>query len=193
MTSTTIGRAYFRNVGETRREGAEGSLSYKTHRYLAYASYTYTAATFRTPLVFSNDSNPNADADGNYFVKPGNYLPGVPMHAVKFGTQVNATSDWTVGIAGVAASGQYLFGDEGNQSQKTSGYVVFNFNTEYQLTPRLQVFASIENMFSARYETYGTFAPTSDVPIAQVPGASNPRALTPGAPVGGFGGIRYKF
>jgi hypothetical protein len=48
-------------------------------------------------------------------------------------------------------------------------------------------------MFGARYETYGTFAPTADVPIAQAPGAANPRAFTPGAPVGGFGGVRYTF
>jgi outer membrane receptor protein involved in Fe transport len=193
VTSTTVGRAYFRNVGETRREGAEGSISYKTERTLTYASYTYTAATFRTPLVFNNDSNPNADADGNYFVKPGNSLPGIPAHAAKFGGEVNATKAWTVGISGIAASGQYLFGDEGNQSQKTSGYVVFNFNTQYQITPRIQLFGEIENMFGARYETYGTFAPTSDVPLAQAPGATNPRALTPGAPVAGYGGVRVTF
>jgi outer membrane receptor protein involved in Fe transport len=193
VTSATIGRAYFRNVGETRREGAEGSINYKTDRYLAYASYTYTAATFRTPLVLSNDSNPNADADGNYAVRPGDALPGIPAHAVKVGTQAHATASWTVGIEANAASGEYLFGDEGNQSRKTSSYVVFNFNTAYQVTRRLQLFASIENMFGARYETYGTFAPTADVPIAQAPGAANPRAFTPGAPVGGFGGVRYTF
>jgi outer membrane receptor for ferrienterochelin and colicin len=79
------------------------------------------------------------------------------------------------------------------QSQKTSGYCLFNFDTTYQITPRIQLFGSIENMFGAHYETYGTFAPTSDVPIAQLPGAANPRALTPGAPVSGFGGIRVKF
>ena len=193
VTSLTVGRAYFRNVGATRREGAEGSLSYKTARYSAYASYTYTAATFRSPLVLSNSDNPNADAAGNYFVRPGDTLPGVPAHAVKLGGQFSATRDWSLGLTAIAASGQYLFGDEGNQSQKTSGYVVFNFNTEYQLTRRVQLFGSIENLFGARYETYGTFAPTADVPIAQAPGASNPRALTPGAPVGGFGGIRITF
>jgi outer membrane receptor protein involved in Fe transport len=193
VTSTTVGRAFFRNVGETRREGVEGSASYATENWMAYASYTFTNATFRTPLVFSNDSNPNADDDGNYNVNPGDKLPGIPTHAWKFGTQVKATDAWTVGITGIAATGQYLFGDEGNQSQKTSGYCLFNFDTTYQITPRIQLFGSIENMFGAHYETYGTFAPTSDVPIAQLPGAANPRALTPGAPVSGFGGIRVKF
>ena len=193
VTSTTIGRAFFRNVGETRREGAEGSLNYTTKQYTAYASYTFTSATFRTPLVFSNDSNPHADADGNYFVKPGDYLPGIPMHSWKFGSQVKVLPAWTVGITGIAATGQYLFGDEGNQSQKTSGYCLFNFDTTYQVTPGVQLFGSIENMFGARYETYGTFAPTSSVPIVQAPGATNPRALTPGAPVAGFGGVRITF
>ena len=114
---------------------------------------------FARPLVFSNDSNPNADDDGNYNVNPGDKLPGIPTHAWKFGTQVKATDAWTVGITGIAATGQYLFGDEGNQSQKTSGYCLFNFDTTYQITPRIQLFGSIENMFGAHYETYGTFAP----------------------------------
>ena len=87
VTSTTIGRAFFRNVGKTRREGAEGSASYTASQWMVYASYTFTNATFRTPLVFSNDSNPNADEDGNYNVSPGNKLPGIPAHAWKFGTQ----------------------------------------------------------------------------------------------------------
>ena len=193
VTSTTIGRAFFRNVGETRRQGAEGSIEYSTKRLMTYASYTYTAATYRDALVFSNDSNPNADDDGNYLVKKGNTLPGVPAHAWKFGAQYKVIPAWTVGITGIAATGQYLFGDEGNQSQKTSGYCLFNFNTAYQILPRVQLFGEIENMFGARYETYGTFAPTSDVPIVQAPNAANPRALTPGAPVGGFGGVRVTF
>jgi len=193
VTSATIGRAYFRNVGQTRREGAEGSLSYQTKKLLTYASYTYTAATFRTALVFNNADNPFADANGNYFVKPGDSLPGIPQHAVKFGAQYKTTPQWTVGLSANAASGQYLFGDEGNQSPKTSGYIVFNFDTSYQVTPRIQLFGSIENMFGSRYETYGTFGPTSDIPIVQAPGATNTRALTPGAPVAGYGGVRVAF
>jgi iron complex outermembrane recepter protein len=193
VTSPTIGRAYFRNVGETLREGAEGSLEWRDARWLAYASYTYTAATFRTPLIFSNEDNPAANDDGNYFVHPGDFLPGIPMHAVKFGTQVKATQAWVLGVTGIAASGQYLFGDESNQSPKTSAYVVFNFNTSYQITPRVQVFGTIENMFGSRYETYGTFAPTDSVPIVQAPNATSTRALTPGAPVAGYAGVRVVF
>jgi outer membrane receptor protein involved in Fe transport len=193
VTSLTIGRAYFRNVGQTLRQGAEGSLEWSDKRFMAYASYTYTAATFQTPLVLTNQDNPAADANGNYYVRPGDFLPGIPLHAAKFGAQVKATPAWIVGITGIAASGQYLFGDESNQSQKTSGYVVFNFNTSYQVTPRLQLFGQIENMFAARYETYGTFSPTSSVPIVQAPYATNPRSLSPGAPVGGFAGLRATF
>jgi iron complex outermembrane recepter protein len=193
VTSQTIGRAFFRNVGETLREGAEGSVDWRDERWLAYASYTYTSATFRTPLVLSNSDNPAANAAGNYFVHPGDFLPGIPLHALKFGTQYKATPDWTLGLTGLAASGQYLFGDESNQAPKTSAYVVFNFNTSYQITPRVQVFGSIENLFGARYETYGTFAPTSSVPIVQAPNAANPRALTPGAPVAGYAGVRVNF
>ena len=173
VTSATIGRAFFRNVGETLRQGAEGSIQWADKQWLVYASYTYTAATFETPLVLSNHDNPAADANGNYFVKPGDFLPGIPMHAGKFGTQFKATRQWTVGFTGIAASGQYLFGDESNQAQKTSAYLVCNVNTAYQVTRNVQVFGQIENIFGARYETYGTFAPTDSVPIVQAPGAAN--------------------
>ena len=193
VTSITIGRAFFRNVGETLRQGTETSLKWQNERWLVNGSYTYTDATFQTPLTLNNGDNPAANADGTYFVHPGDRLPGIPAHAGKFGVQYRATEAWNVGLTGIAASGQYLFGDEGNQSPKASAYCLFNFDTTYQVTPHVQLFGSIENMFGARYETYGTFAPTDSVPIVQAPGASISRALTPGAPVAGFGGVRVTF
>ncbi|MEJ0048287.1 MAG: TonB-dependent receptor [Rhodospirillales bacterium] len=193
VTSLTIGRAFFRNVGQTLRQGAEVSAKWQNERWLVYGSYTFTDATFQTALVLNNEDNPASNANGDYFVHPGDQLPGIPQHAGKFGAAYKATEAWNVGLTGIAASGQFLFGDEGNQSPKTSAYVVFNFNTTYQVTPNVQLFGVIENMFGARYETYGTFAPTDSVPIVQAPGAANPRALTPGAPVGGYGGVRVTF
>jgi hypothetical protein len=81
-----------------------------------------------------------------------------------------ASSDRAVLSTGVAASG---FGDEANLTPKTAAYFVLNLHTSYQLTTNLQLFGLIENAFNTTYYTFGTFSPTSSVPIVQVPGATN--------------------
>lgn len=193
VSSPFIGRAFFQNVGSTLRQGAEASIQYRTERLLVYASYQFINATFGSSLTLSSPENPFADENGNIAVKAGNRLPGIPQHSVKFGVTYKMTPAWTVGFTGLAASGQYLFGDESNQNQQTGAYAVLGFHTSYQVTHNLQVFGSIENVLNAKYETFGTFSPTSDVPIAGLPNASNPRSLSPGPPIAGFGGVRVTF
>ena len=65
---------------------------------------------------------------------PGDHLPGIPAHLVKLGFQYKVTDAWTIGAAGVGASGRYLFGDEANLTPKLPGYFVLNLNTSYQIT-----------------------------------------------------------
>ena len=98
-----------------------------------------------------------------------------------------------MGGSAVAATSQYLFGDEANVTRPVPGYFVLNLNTSYQVTPRLQVYASMQNAFNATYYTYGTFSPTSETPIVQAPGATNPRSYNLAAPIAVFGGARFRF
>ena len=86
-----------------------------------------------------------------------------------------------------------LRGDESNRNPRTSGFVVIGANTSYQVTQNLEIFGQVQNAFNRRYETFGTFAETSNVPIAQAPGAANPRSLAPAPPIAGYGGIRVRF
>jgi hypothetical protein len=51
----------------------------------------------------------------------------------------------------------------------------------------------IENTFNTTYYTFGTFSPTSSVPIVQAPGAANTRSYSPAAPIAGTVGIRLTF
>ena len=50
LSSETVGRAFFRNVGTTRRQGVEAGLRFRTGRLNAYANYAFTDATFQTAL-----------------------------------------------------------------------------------------------------------------------------------------------
>ena len=58
-------------------------------------------------------------------------------------------------------SGQYLFGDEANLTPKLPGFFTMNLHTAWQITPHVQLFASVQNALDRRYYVYGTFSPTT--------------------------------
>ena len=193
VNSPIQGRAFFQNVGTTLRQGVDLSAQVKTDRLLAWIAYSYIDATFQTGFTASSENNPGANANGNIQVQPGNHLPGIPSNLWKLGVDYKASDAWTVGGTAVAASGQFLFGDEANLTQKTPAYFVLNLHTSYQITKNLQLFGLVENAFNTTYYTFGTFSPTSSVPIVQAPGAANPRSYSPAAPIAGTIGIRLTF
>ena len=193
INSVTQGRAFFANIGQTRRQGVDASVQLKTDRWLAWIAYTYINATYLSGFVEASGSNPAADADGNITINPGNRLSGIPAHQVKLGFNYKVTDKWTVGASAIGVTTAFLFGDEANLTAQLPGYFTVNLNTSYQLTKNVQLFAWAQNITNARYYTFGTFSPTSAVAIAQAPGASNPRSYSPAAPIGGFGGIRVTF
>jgi outer membrane receptor protein involved in Fe transport len=143
--------------------------------------------------VASSSLNPGADANGAITVQPGNHLPGIPMHQLKAGAYYKATDKLTVGATLVAASSQYLFGDEANLVAPIPGYATLGASATYQLLPNLQLFAWAENLTNANYYSFGTFSPTSSVSIAQAPGANLTQSYSPAAPLGVFAGLRAKF
>ncbi len=71
--------------------------------------------------------------------------------------------------------------------------MVLNANTSYQLTKNLEVFGLVQNLLNVKYETFGTFSPTSTVPIAAAPGATITRSLSPAPPVAAYAGVRLRF
>lgn len=193
INSVTTGRAFFANVGQTRRQGVDVGLQFRNERWLAYIQYSHIDASFQDGFVEAAGSNPAADANGNIAVRPGARLPGIPANQAKLGAYYKVTDKWTVGGTAIVASGSFLFGDEANLTPKLPPYFTINLNTSYQLTDQVQLFALVQNVTNAKYYTFGTFSPTGSVFIAQAPGATNPRSLSSAAPVGGFGGVRLTF
>jgi len=193
VNSVTLNRAYFTNVGLTRRQGVDVGIQYKTPHWSAYLAYSYTDATYQSGFVEAAGSNPAADANGNITINPGDRLPGVPVHQAKLGLTYHVTDHWTVDAVIIAQSGQYLFGDAANLTPQLPGFITLNLSTSYQLTPRITFFASLENVTNAKYYTYGTFSPTTAVYLVQAPNATNPRAYSPAARIGGFSGVRISF
>ncbi len=193
INSVSLNRAFFANVGQTRRQGFSARADYRLDRVSAYVDYTYTDAMFETPYVESAGSNPDGDDNGNIMVQRGDQLPGVPRSVLKMGLDVDLTRAWHFGGDGQLQSGQYLTGDEANLTPRLPGYFVMNLHSSYDITPRLQLFASALNVLDRRYYTFGTFSSTNAVYLAQTPNATNPRAYSLAAPLGFFGGVKLRF
>ncbi|HCB75491.1 MAG TPA: TonB-dependent receptor, partial [Sphingomonas bacterium] len=175
------GRAYFRNVGRTRRQGVEASIRYEAKGWRIAASYAFVDATFRTPLTLSSPANPTAADDGTIAVEPGDRLPGLPRHSGTLSIDYTPRG-WSLGGDLVARSGQRLVGDEGNDVAPLAGYLVANARAGVALADGLRLMVEVRNVFDRGYASFGTFSDIGEVAIAEVAGAADPRAIGPGAP-----------
>jgi outer membrane receptor protein involved in Fe transport len=181
VAAETRGRAFFRNIGPTRRQGVELAAGYRSGPLTVRAGYALTDATYRDGLTLNSPDNPQADDEGQIAVQPRDKLPGVPRHRALLSADYDGGA-WTLGGDVQAASGLFLFGDEANLAPKTSDYAVANLRGSLRVARRLSLFGEVRNLFDARYATFGAFADTEEVELREAPGASDPRSLGPGAP-----------
>jgi outer membrane receptor protein involved in Fe transport len=96
----------------------------------------------------------------------------------------------------LAASGQYARGDENNldKSGRVPGYALVNFDLRYRFAPGWELFASVNNIFDTRYQSFGILG----VNFFRGPGNTYAPALaqseqfrSPGAPLGARVGVGY--
>lgn len=203
VSSSTTGRGYFFNAGDTLRQGVEAKVAYQNERYSFYASYAFIDATYDRLDVteFSSPANPAAedciavDEDACITVSPGDSIPGIPKHRVKAGFNYWVTPRWKVGADLIAQTGQYRFGDEANLLDKLGGYTRVDLSTSYDLTENIQIYAFAKNIFDAKYGLFGTLFEADEAPIVGPHDIEfeNPRSVVPGAPVAVYGGIKVKF
>ncbi len=94
---------------------------------------------------------------------------------------------------------QWIIRDDTNQSPRSRAYSVVNLHTSYQITPNIEVFGLINNVFNqhyylsgAFYET-GGFASTTRGVTNLMAQLSDPRTFVPGMPLAAYAGIRARF
>jgi iron complex outermembrane receptor protein len=158
-------------------------------RVSAYANYTYTEATFRDDASIETPRLTSGCAGGlcTQQVAKGSDLPLVPRHRLNAGVEYWVTS-WLAASFNVRYVGpQRLRGDEENVERPLSDYVVFGAGLKAEVKD-VAAFLVIDNLFSAQYETFGTFAPN-----ARVAGAPIERFLTPASPLQVTAGVSYRF
>jgi outer membrane receptor protein involved in Fe transport len=205
--SNVAGRGVFVNGGNTLRQGIEANLAYQTRRWFFYANYALVDARFQSSLTLTSRSPfatpcPSTDpslGENCIFVKPGDRMPGIPENRFKLGADYWFTPKWKFGGDMVAADGQVFFGDESNQDKLLPGYAVFNLHTSYDLTPKVQLYGLINNLFDQHYGTNGGYIVLDQANTASAANPStgpdfftNPRAFVPAAPFEIYGGAKIK-
>ncbi|HEX4097337.1 MAG TPA: TonB-dependent receptor, partial [Caulobacteraceae bacterium] len=189
------GFGYFANVGSTRRQGLDASLSYQAKRWTLYASYSYVDATYLSALTLAApDGDPFADANGNIAVVPGDHISSVPRNRAKLGLDLGITPRWTLGGDLLYVGAEYYGGDESNQNPRLPGYATVELHTSYQVSSRLQLYGLIDNVLNRRYATYGSFFDNSSyIENPGFPELGDTRTVTPGKPFAAYVGARISY
>jgi iron complex outermembrane receptor protein len=193
VPSTIINSGFFRNVGDTRRQGIEAGLGYRDDKWRTNLSYSYIDATFESPITLSSPNNPAADANGNIRVQPGNRLPGIPKNRVKLDTDYALTDDWSIGGNLIFETSQFYFGDSSNQNAPLGGFFLVNLRSSYHVTDNVEAFVLVENLLDRKYATFGALGNVTKTPLPGVDNPSDPRFISVGPPLAAFGGVRVRF
>jgi iron complex outermembrane receptor protein len=195
LASTIPGRQYFANVPSTLRQGVEAEANFYNGNLSAYLKYAFVDATYQFSKFLASPNNPFANPDGNVFVTPGDHIPGIPRHLLKFGGDYNFTPKFKLGADVLIAGTQYFIGDFANQNPKLPLYWVANLHASYQLDEHVQFFGLINNIFNNRNATYGTFfnMGTDAQNATPIVFTTNPRAVTPLQPISFYGGLKVVF
>ena len=165
-------------------------------------NYSYMQASFESAHTLPAANHPNSIND----VVAGNIIPGMPQHKINANVTYNLLEDFNITTGVTGATGVFLRGDESNQLNKTSPYVVFNLQSEYSPKKNINFFLRIENILNSEYETMGVLGEAEsdevNVPIAELGdtgkgdtavGPLDPNFLSPGQPRGLFIGANLQW
>ena len=213
VASPQTGFGYFRNFGQTLRQGIEAGVSTRVRRVTMGANYTFLDATFRSPEIVNGQAN-SSNREGRIAIVSGQRIPLVPHHMTKAYADIQFTSKFVVNVGVVGISGAIARGNENSQHQpdgrlfigpgSSPGYAVANLGGRYELHRRVELFGQINNLFDRQYYSGAQLGPTGFTaegnfiarPFPAVGGVFPARQATfyaPGAPRGIWGGMRLRF
>jgi outer membrane receptor protein involved in Fe transport len=177
VMSDQTGFGYFRNFGETRRQGIELDARTTVGRVTFGAGYTFLRATFESEETVNGESNGSNDEaeegepglEGTIDIVPGDRIPFIPQHMLKAFADVQVTSRLGVDVNLISAGSSFARGNENNRHEPdgtyylgegtADGYAIFNLGARFAVTPRLQVIAQVNNLFDQEYATGAQLGP----------------------------------
>jgi outer membrane receptor protein involved in Fe transport len=218
VASQQTGFGYFTNFGKTRRNGAQVDVSTRIRQFTIGGNYTFLNATYQSAQAVNGGSNSSNAAGpglaGTVALVPGDRIPLIPSNSLKTYAEYQPNTKIVLTVDFIATGRSYARGNENNLSQPdgiyylgqgfSPGYGVLNVGAHYQLAKRVQFFVQINNVLDHRYYTAAQLAPTPydnaghfiARPFSPVGGdypIRNTTYFAPGAPIGAWGGIRFRF
>lgn len=191
---------YFANFPKTRNQGADIELTLSRPDFDLGLGYSFLKATYEAAGVLRQ-------GERNVTIRPGTRIAGLPRHALKL------AADWRVGAGlsvgadlqaltsrGVSGNEDGLLEDpevgEAPQARRLRlpGYAVLNLRANWKPTRQWELYASVNNLFDRRYESFGALAETVFGPTGVYTGeASDALFVAPGTPRAVFVGLRYRY
>jgi outer membrane receptor protein involved in Fe transport len=222
VMSDQTGLGYFRNFGETLRQGIELGVKHQRGRLSIGAGYTFLGATFESRETVNGESNSSNDAaedgepglEGNIEIEPGDRLPFTPQHQFKVFADIQVTRRLNLDLDLVAIGESYARGNENNAHEPdgayylgagtVDGYAVVNLGGRYGVTRKIEIVGQVNNLFDQAYATGAQLGPAGFTesgtfiarPLPAVNGEFPLRHTTflaPGAPLRGWIGLRLRF
>jgi outer membrane receptor protein involved in Fe transport len=219
VMSEQTGFGYFRNFGKTRREGIEAGASGTTWEKVTIGGgYTLLHATYQSAEEINGTGNSSNEEgpgfEGTIEIEPGDRLPLTPRHVMKTFLEYQPTSRLSFDVALLAASSSIARGNENNEHEsdgvryfgpgRSAGYGVVDAGARFQLHPRLELVAQLNNVFNKGYATAAQLGSTGFTaegnfiarPFPAVNGEFPLAGVTffaPGAPRTFWVGTRVKF
>jgi iron complex outermembrane receptor protein len=181
---------FFANIGDTRRQGAEASISGKAfdNRIDWFINYTHLDARFLSAFTEISANHPQADPDtGLIAVEKGDRLPGLPQNTMKLGADYALTPALTLGGDIVYNSAQYFRGDEANLLPPIGGFMIVNLRAVYRIGEHFSTYLRAQNVFDRRYADFGVVGSAANV----LPQFTDPRLLSPGGPRAAWLGVSF--
>jgi outer membrane receptor protein involved in Fe transport len=215
------GFGYFKNFGETRRQGVELGVNSHKRKFGYGATYTWLDATYRSDEVVNGNANSTNDGpapgfDGNIEVHSGDRIPLTPRNLLKAYASWAVAPKFSVDLDVAYVAGSFARGNENNAHEpdgvyylgpgKTPGYTVTNLGADYRPSERIKLFAQIGNLFDEKYYTASLLAATGftasgafrarPFPTPVIDGERpllNATFYAPGAPRSVWVGMNYSF
>lgn len=169
VASTQTGFGYFKNFGETRRQGVELSASARAARATMGLGYSFVDATYQSPEVIGAEGNSTND-NGTITIGPGDRIPLIPQHTFKTYGDFQATPRFSLDVDLVAASSSFARGNENNTDRpdgtrylgigSSPAYAIVNLGARYRLSRWLEAIAQINNVFDHHYYSAAQLGPT---------------------------------
>jgi outer membrane receptor protein involved in Fe transport len=157
------GHGYFDNVGDTERQGLEGTADGRLPGGLGwFANVSLLEATFQDAFTVSSPNHPYA-VDGELQVRPGDRLPLIPRQSWKAGLTWERPESLRLSAAMRHVSSAYFRGDEANTAPSLPSYTVADLSASVALGRRLSLELSVRNVANAAYATFGTFGDATEV------------------------------